>query len=289
MHDSIHDGYRITGGLPALAAFRRAFACEGRALGLRLLAGRMASIAAGVMDRAAAGLHPPCPAPEGGDTPYAYAYARLRRAHEGARQRAELHPLDDVDCAVVALPRGRDVLLAAYAARPEYQGLISGLPGVEPYSYWPCDVADRPAGVTAAAWAARGRAWASVLGEGNRAPGRNGFTFDLLGPYLPQMDPVEVAAAMPSLEQRVKALRRTLAYVRWLERHKGMGPREQAAPVGWPEGARLALDFADHCETPEGQDLLGEAADDLRARLPASLSADDLLAEVVSARVQGPT
>lgn len=208
MSVKIHNGYRLTG--PArdpfdlTAALTTTLRPTYRALYSATLA-RLACLTLDTWNH----ITPP-DAPSG---PVATAWIEMHDAQHEIQKTRRRNPAMDFQCDLAVLRDPADLdgprygLL--YTERPEYTKAFNAIPGVEAWPYW--NNTDPPGETTTSEWETRRDTWARVL-PGCTAPATIGLTWNLLGDY-DGLDPIEirndVAAAIPPVEQRARALAAT--------------------------------------------------------------------------------
>lgn len=107
----------------------------------------------------------------------------------------------DIDCEVVLIPHGSDVLGVLYCEQAELAQLVRDLG--EPYAYWDGD--ERPDSVSEENWVQCKTDWTTALNPFAWRPGMAGLTYTLSGLNF-MLSPNLSEENMPSVEQRARAL-----------------------------------------------------------------------------------
>ncbi len=296
MSTKIHNGYRVPmTELIDARHFLEVFRARATPVFRELLAQRMATIATAHIDRRACGGLPetglPGEAPPtfaANERPVSYAWGvvtdRIRRAREIWRADQLYDPACDLECTLHLVPyTDGHAYLLLYARQDAYEGVLSGMDGVEPYPYW--DNTDPPDGISDAEWDARGALWDTVLPSS--VPSNHGWSLELVGRRVyekPSME--EVLRQVPALPARADALADGYAYRRFIEAldasdaqsaDEAAGTEAGLAPQSRSESwhMRRVMAYA-RWKRADGAAYLDQARAIVAGRLKAALSADDL-------------
>lgn len=142
------------------------------------------------------------------DAPISYSRDLLRKRMKAHRASGRRDVGFDFDAELCLIAHKGQAYLMLFAEDPEFLKLLDSLPGVEEYGYW--DNVDRPDGVSAPAWARRGRNWDAAIPSG--IPGAHGLTIRLECDPFPFPGPEDVAAAAPDFKERAAGLTMDLGW-----------------------------------------------------------------------------
>ena len=137
-------------------------------------------------------------------SPFAQVWWEFSEKITEQRKKQTRDPKNDYDCSIVLAPFDNKWIFGnIYAEYENYRGLLLKSPAFEDYGYW--NNVNRPEGMTVKNWEKRRKEWDHVL-RGSDVLMLNGMSHELFVEYdTPAVTPNRIAAAMPTLEQRVRA------------------------------------------------------------------------------------
>lgn len=148
--------------------------------------------------------------------------SRINDEYREIKTSSKNNPYFDFECelSIMIPPSGDHIYLIAYTCKDEYIRLLESIDGVEEYAYW--NNTDPPDDIDEDIWDQRGKDWDAALGE-TGIPARNGFSFELVGPYLPFsiLNTTEsLDKFCPSKEQRISSIASDISFKEWVAKNK---------------------------------------------------------------------
>lgn len=211
-----------------------------------------------------------------GDRPMSAAWAQVSDRQRQIGRTRYRDPAVDFEFDIDLFLQGQRLYGIVRSERAAWVGLWMGQPEVEEFRYWDGD--DPPEGISDMAWAARGRAWDSIMPSG--IPARSCWTASLVDPLqdICREDLHLVLEALPPLRDRIQRVARDLA----------LGGRMRA--VGAEGGSRspgevvnLVWEASRWLRGKEGAAAIEAARAEVEPLLKAELTVGDLLNGVAAA------
>lgn len=203
-------------------------------------------------------------------SPYLFAYHLLDKRGRAIKCSEKRDPAADFGFDVTIIPRAKDSLILLYTEHDEFRACMSVVPGMEPFPYW--NNTDRPDGMTARQWTARGQAWSDAMGK-EGVPGRVGLSRSYFT-HLPHFEPTfldEVVKRVPSIDTRATRIAHDMHRDAYVAKHAKKLPMDSNGFLD------SIIKWCGLARTPEGKAKIAKLSARIQKKLLPKITRQTLL------------